>query len=98
MQLNEIVDQIFDIATATEYNNISYSHPLLVSTGKKPHPSDLLTSIAAPLKLKITNSTPISKTEISAALEDLKKVDKKYKIKELKELIKDLKIYLDSLG
>lgn len=98
MKLNEIVDQLFDIATGIEYNTISYFNPLLVSVQNKPKPDDLLLAIAAPLKRDITNNIPLSKASLLAVLQALKEIDKNYKIKELKKPIADLKTYLDSLG
>ncbi|MBO5952920.1 MAG: hypothetical protein J6Q53_02175 [Oscillospiraceae bacterium] len=98
MKLNEIVDQIFDIAIAIGYNTISYSYPLLVLAKNKAKPEDLLTAIATPLKQKITNGIAPGKTELTAALKALKEIAKDYQIKELRKPIDDLKAYLDSLG
>ena len=97
MTLNEIIDQIFDIAIGIGYNSISYCHPLLAAK-KGQRPEDLLTAIAAQLKSCVTNGPPPSKKELEKALGRLKEIDKTYKIKELKKPITDLKIYLDSLG
>ena len=97
MKLDEIVDQLFDIANGIEYNNISYFNPLLVSVQNKTKPQDLLLAIAAPIKKGITNGTPPSKKELSAVLQVLKDIDKRYKIKELKKPIAELKAYLDGL-
>jgi hypothetical protein len=98
MKLNEIADQLLDIANGIEYNNISYFNPLLVSVQNKAKPEDLLLAIAAPIKKSITNGAPPSKRELSAVLQALKEIDKNYKIKELKKPIADLKAYLDRLG
>ena len=98
MKLNEIVDQLFDIANGIEYNNISYFNPLLVSVRNKAKPQDLLLAVATPIKKGITNGTPPNKKELSAVLQALKDIDKSYKLKELKKPIADLKTYLDGLG
>lgn len=98
MKLNEIIDEIFDIAIGISYNTISYFHPLLAAAQNKDKPDDLLTTIAAPLKQKITNSIPISKTELETTLNTLKRIAKEYRIKELKKPVKALEAYLDSLG
>ena len=94
MKLNEIIDELFDIASAIEYNTISYFHPLLVSAKNKAKPDELLLAIAAPLKRNITNGIPLSKTEITAALNDLKRIAKEYEIEELRKPIKNLESYL----
>lgn len=98
MKLNEIIDEIFDIASAIEYNTISYFNPLLVSVKNKAKPDDRLLAIAAPLKRKIANGISPSKAEIMAALKDLKSIAKEYKIEELRKPIKNLETYRDSLG
>lgn len=97
MKLSEIVDQIFDIATAIGYNTISYSYPLLVLAKNKAKPEDILTDIAVPLKQKITNGITLDKTELTAALKALKEVAKNYKINDLRQPIKDLEAYLNNL-
>ena len=98
MKLNEIVDQIFDIATELEYNRISYSHPLLVLTQKNPRPANLLSSIAAPLQRDLANDIPIDNGTITVALKQLKKIAKEYRIQELREPIRNLESYLVDLG
>lgn len=98
MKLDEIVDQLFDIATGIEYNNISYSHPLLVSVKKQAKPDVLLSAIAVPLKQKITNGINLDSNELTAALKALKKIAKNYQIEELRQPIDDLKAYLDNSG
>ena len=98
LKLNEIVDQIFDIAIAIGYNTISYSYPLLVLAKNKAKPDDLLAAIAAPLKQKITNGIAPDKTELTTALKALKDIAKNYRIKQLRKPIKDLEAYLDGLG
>ena len=55
MKLNEIADQLLDIANGIEYNNISYFNPLLVSVQNKAKPDDLLLAIAVSIKNDITN-------------------------------------------
>ena len=98
MKLNEIADQLLDIANGIEYNNISYFNPLLVSVQNKAKPDDLLLAIAVSIKNDITNGKLPSKQELSAVLQKLKMIGKNYKIKELKKPIVDLTAYLDSLG
>ena len=98
MKLNEIIDEIFDIASAIEYNTISYFHPLLVSARNEAKPDELLLAVAVPLKQAITNGTPISKVELAEAVKSLKKIGQRYKIVELKQLTKNLEQYIDSLG
>ena len=98
MKLNEIADQLLDIANGIEYNNISYFNPLLVSVQNKAKPEDLLLAIAAPIKKGITNGTPPAKKELEKALDLLKEIAKTYKIQELKKPIADLKACLNSLG
>ena len=97
MTLNEIIDQIFDIAIGIGYNSVSYCHPLLAAK-KGQRPEDLITAIAAQLKNGVTNGPPPSKKELEKALERLKEIDKTYTIKELKKPIANLKAYLDSIG
>ena len=97
MNLNEIVDQILDIAISIGYNNISYFHPLLAAK-KRRCPEDLLTAIAAPLKNGITNGTPPTKKELTKALGQLNDIEQTYHIKELQKPIADLKAYLNSLS
>ena len=98
MKLNEIIDEVFDIASAIEYNTISYFHPLLVSARNEAKPEDLLLAIAAPIKQDITNGVPISKARITEALKALKKIGQHYRIEELKKLTKNLEAYLDGLN
>ena len=98
MKLNEIADQLLDIANGIEYNNISYFNPLLVSVQNKAKPDDLLLAIAVSIKNDITNGKLPSKQELSAVLQKLKMIGKNYKIKELETPIADLTAYLDSLG
>ena len=98
MKLNEIADQLLDIANGIEYNNISYFNPLLVSVQNKAKPDDLLLAIAVSIKNDITNGKLPSKQELSAVLQKLKMIGKNYKIKELKKPIADLTAYLNSLG
>ena len=98
MKLNEIADQLLDIANGIEYNNISYFNPLLVSVQNKAKPDDLLLAIAVSIKNDITNGKLPSKQELSAVLQKLKMIGKNYKIKELEKSIADLTAYLDSLG
>ena len=98
MKLNEIADQLLDIANGIEYNNISYFNPLLVSVQNKAKPDDLLLAIAVSIKNDITNGKLPSKQELSAVLQKLKMIGKNYKIKELEKPITDLTAYLDSLG
>ena len=98
MKLNEIADQLLDIANGIEYNNISYFNPLLVSVQNKAKPDDLLLTIAASIKSCTTNGKLPSKKELSAVLQELKMIGKNYKIKELEKPIADLTAYLDSLG
>ncbi len=98
MKLNEIADQLLDIANGIEYNNISYFNPLLVSVQNKAKPDDLLLAIAVSIKNGITNGKLPSKQELSAVLQELKMIGKNYKIKELKKPIADLTAYLNSLG
>ena len=98
MKLNEIADQLLDIANGIEYNNISYFNPLLVSVQNKAKPDDLLLAIAVSIKNDITNGKLPSKQELSAVLQELKMIGKNYKIKELKKPIADLTAYLNSLG
>ena len=98
MKLNEIADQLLDIANGIEYNNISYFNPLLVSVQNKAKPDDLLLAIAVSIKNDITNGKLPSKQELSAVLHELKMIGKNYKIKELKKPIADLTAYLNSLG
>ena len=97
MKLNEIADQLLDIANGIEYNNISYFNPLLVSVQNKAKPDDLLLGIAVSIKNDITNGKQPSKKELSAVLQELKMIGKNYKIKELKKPITDLTTYLNSL-
>ena len=97
MKLNEIADQLLDIANGIEYNNISYFNPLLVSVQNKAKPDDLLLAIAVSIKNDITNGKLPSKQELSAVLQKLKMIGKNYKIKELKKPITDLTTYLNSL-
>lgn len=97
MKLETIVDELFDIATNIGYNNISYCHPLLAAK-KGQFPSDRITAIAAPLKLKLSNNIPLNNAELTTALNELQKIAKDHKIKELKKPIGELKTYLDSLG
>ena len=73
MKLNEIADQLLDIANGIEYNNISYFNPLLVSVQNKAKPDDLLLAIAVSIKNDITNGKLPSKQELSAVLQKLKK-------------------------
>ena len=98
MKLNEIADQLLDIANGIENNNISYFNPLLVSVQNKAKPDDLLLAIAVSIKNGITNGKPPSKKELSAVLQEIKMIGKNYKIKELKKPIADLTAYLNSLG
>ena len=98
MKLNEIADQLLDIANGIDYNNISYFNPLLVSVQNKAKPDDLLLAIAVSIKNDITNGKLPSKQELSAVLQKLKMIGKNYKIKELEQPIADLTAYLDSLG
>lgn len=97
MILENIIDELFNIAINIGYNNISYFHPLLAAK-RGQLPSDRLTAIVKPLKQKITNGIPLNNAELTVALNDLKKIDKDYKIKELKKPIAELKAYLDTLG
>ena len=90
MKLNEIADQLLDIANGIEYNNISYFNPLLVSVQNKAKPDDLLLAIAVSIKNDITNGKLPSKQELSAVLQKLKMIGKNYKIKELKKPINNL--------
>ena len=98
MKLNEIVDQLLDIANRIEYKTISYFNPMLVSVQNKAKPEDLLLAIAAPLQQDLANDIPIDKGTITIALKQLKKIAKEYKIKELQEPIKKLECYLVDLG
>lgn len=98
MNLENIVDEIFDIAQAIECNTIPHLHTLLVSVKHQNRPDELLLAVAAPLKRKMANHMSISKTELEKSLNALQEIGKKYKIKELIKTTKDLQAYLDTLA
>lgn len=98
LKLDEIIDEIFQIAIAAEYNNINYSGAHLVKKKMKRHPSEPIAAIAGSLKRSMVDGATLSKVEIMTALEALKSIGENYKIKELKKPIADLKAYLAGLG
>ena len=95
MKLNEIVNQIIDIASNIE-NSTMFDKSLWAQ--KKRAAADLLVPIVQTLAPYVTKNCTPSKNKLKMTLRALNDISKAYQIEELKKPIKDLKAYLNSLG
>ena len=95
MTLNEITNQLLNIANEIE-NNTMFDNRL--GAQKKRAAANLLTPVCQTLASYVMKNGTPSKSVLKSALRDLDHISKNYQIEELKKPIKDLKDYLKSLG
>lgn len=95
MTLNEITNQLLNIANEIE-NNTMFDNRL--GAQKKRAAINLLTPICQTLASHVMKNCTPSKSQVKLILRTLDEISKDYQINELKEPTKNLKAYLKSLG
>ena len=95
MTLNEITNQLLNIANEIE-NNTMFDNRL--GAQKKHAAANRLTPVCQTLASYVTKNCTPSKSQLKLTLRTLDEISKEHQINELKEPIKNLKAYLKSLG